>query len=182
MGNRIGGGQKKIRRLSDEEISNFEKGTLFTSHEILMLHKAYREYAAIDGTVDRERFVDMFSNYNKSAKALLFLDHIFRTWDFDARGDLTFKDFLEALSVTARGTRQQRSEYLFKLYDIDQSGEITIDEFSNVLKLRLRKIELTNLEDIFKNIDSDGSGSLSFDEFVQACSTNTTLIEYLDLY
>ena len=93
-----------------------------------------------------------------------------------------FDDFLQALSVTARGTKKQRSEYLFYLYDVDQSGEITIDEFSNLLKLRLRKIELANLEDIFRQIDTDGNGSVDFDEFVTACSTNSTLIEYLDLY
>ena len=93
-----------------------------------------------------------------------------------------FDVFLQALSVTARGTKQQRSEYLFHLYDIDRSGEITIDEFSNLLKLRLRKIELTNLEDIFRKIDTDGNGSVDFDEFVTACSTNSTLIDYLDLY
>ena len=37
----------------------------------------------------QEDFVDMFSNYNKSAKALLFLDHIFRTWDFENNGNLS---------------------------------------------------------------------------------------------
>ena len=84
--------------------------------------------------------------------------------------------------MTARGTKQQRSEYLFHLYDADHSGEITIDEFSSLLKLRLRKIELTNLEEIFKTIDVDGNGSVDFEEFVSACSTNKTLIEYLDLY
>ena len=93
-----------------------------------------------------------------------------------------FEDFLKALSVTARGNRKQRSEYLFRLYDADQSGEITIEEFSSLLKLRLRKIELTNLEDIFKAIDIDGNGSVDFEEFVLACSTNKTLIDYLDLY
>ena len=95
---------------------------------------------------------------------------------------LEFDDFLRALSVTARGTKQQRSEYLFYLYDIDHSGEITIEEFSNLLKLRLRKIELTNLEEIFKKIDTNGNGNVDFEEFVKACSTNNTLIEYLDLY
>ena len=89
---------------------------------------------------------------------------------------------MKALSVTARGNRKQRSEYLFRLYDADQSGEITIEEFSSLLKLRLRKIELTNLEDIFKAIDIDGNGSVDFEEFVLACSTNKTLIDYLDLY
>ena len=93
-----------------------------------------------------------------------------------------FQDFLRALSVTARGTKMQRSEYLFHLYDADHSGEITIDEFSSLLKMRLRKIELTNLIDIFRAIDTDDSGCVDYAEFVKACSTNKLLIKYLDLY
>jgi len=182
MGNQNSNGQKKIPKLTESEISYYEKETLFTAHEILMLHKAYRKHCSSDASVDKEDFVDMFSNYNKSAKALLFLDHIFRTWDFETNGNLKFHDFLQALSVTARGSKQQRSEYLFQLYDADQSGEITIEEFSSLLKLRLRKIELTNLEDIFKAIDVDGNGSVDHEEFVKACSTNKSLVKYLDLY
>jgi len=175
-------GHKKIPRLTENELACYEKETLFTGHEIIQLHAAFRKTCSSDASVDREDFIDMFSNYNKSAKSLLFLDHIFRTWDFENNGNLRFHDFLQALSVTSRGTRQQRSEYLFHLYDADRSGEITIDEFSSLLKLRLRKIELENLEDIFNAIDADGSGSVDYKEFVTACSTNKSLIEYLDLY
>ena len=81
--------KKKVPKLNQDEISRFEKETLFTAHEVIMLHKAYRRHACNDGSVEREEFVDMFSNYNKSAKALLFLDHIFRTWDFEANGNLS---------------------------------------------------------------------------------------------
>ena len=81
--------QKKVAKLKGNDISQYERETLFTAHEILTLHKAYKQYCLIDGTLDRERFVDMFSIYNKSAKALLFIDHIFRTWDFEKHGNLS---------------------------------------------------------------------------------------------
>ena len=48
--------------------------------------------------------------------------------------------------------------------------------------MRLQKMELTDLEDIFKAIDVDGNGSVDYEEFVTACSTNESLIYYLDLY
>ena len=93
-----------------------------------------------------------------------------------------FDEFIQALSVTGRGTKRQRYEYLFHLYDTDHSGEITIDEFSNSLKLRLKKVELTDMVDIFKAIDVDNSGAIDLKEFVTACMRNTLLMEYLDLY
>ena len=85
----VNSGQKKISKLKEDEISKYEKETLFTAHEVLMLHKAYRQHCLSDATVDKERFVDMFSLHNKSAKAMLFLDHVFRTWDFEKYGNLS---------------------------------------------------------------------------------------------
>lgn len=76
-------------KLTQEEITDFEKNTFFTSHEIIMLHQAYRKHCSADGGVDKEKFTDMFSTFNKSAKALLFLDHIFRTWDTNRDGQLS---------------------------------------------------------------------------------------------
>ena len=91
MGNTIisANGQKKVPKLTKEEMAYYEDETLFTPHEILQLHKAFRKHCYSDASVDREGFVDMFTNYNKSAKALLFLDHIFRTWDFKNNGNLS---------------------------------------------------------------------------------------------
>ena len=38
----VSSGQKKVPKLKEQEISKYEKETLFTAHEIIMLHKAYR--------------------------------------------------------------------------------------------------------------------------------------------
>ena len=83
------GGQKKIAKLTEKEISHYVKQTLFTAHEILQLHKAFRRHCLSDASVGKEEFVYMFSTFNKSAKALLFLDHVFRTWDFETNGNLS---------------------------------------------------------------------------------------------
>ena len=92
MGNAIisnnNNGQKKIPKITEKEVSYYEKETLFTAHEIVQLHKAFRKHCSRDASIDIEDFVDMFTIYNKSAKALLFLDHIFRTWDFENNGNL----------------------------------------------------------------------------------------------
>ena len=93
-----------------------------------------------------------------------------------------FSEFIQALSVTGRGTKTQRFKYLFHLYDSDNSGEITIDEFSNSLKLRLKRVEISDMEEIFQAIDSDGSGAIDLEEFITACKTNILLMKYLDLY
>ena len=89
MGNMKSSRNHKIPKLTEDDISYWESKTRFTAHEVLQLHKAYRRRCCADGSLENEDFIDLFSNYLKSAKAILFLDHIFRTWDFDAKGNLS---------------------------------------------------------------------------------------------
>jgi len=176
------GSSKKCGRLTFADIQQFEKETCFSAHEILFLNHAYRDACNVDGCVDREAFTEIFSNFNKSAKALLFLDHIFRTWDVDRDGNLAFREFIHAMSVTSRGTAAQRAEYLFRLYDINGDQEITIDEFTSVLKLKVRRMELNKMQEVFKEMDADGNGALTKEEFVDACAKNKNLMQCLDIY
>jgi len=180
MGNLLG--NKKCAKLNFADIQAFEKETCFSAHEILYLHHSYREACNPDGCVDKEAFTLIFSQFNKSVKAVLFLDHIFRTWDVNKDGNLTFREFIHAMSVTSRGTAAQRAEYLFRLYDINGDQEITIDEFKSVLSLKVRKIELNRMQEVFKEMDADGNGALTKEEFVTACARNANLMSYLDIY
>merc|ERR1712183_1209055 len=160
----------------------FEKDTCFTAQEIIILNHTYRQACDAEGCVDKEAFTQIFSTFNKSYRAVLFLDHIFRTWDVNQDGNLTFYEFIQALSVTSRGNAAQRAEYLFRLYDINGDEEITIDEFASVLKLKVRKNEEERMTEIFKEIDTDGNGALTKEEWVLACGKRRSLMEYLDIY
>jgi len=182
MGNLIGAKKKNIPRLTFADIQQFERETNFSAHEILFLNHAYKDACDSDGCVDKEAFTLIFSNFNKSSKSILFLDHIFRTWDVDTDGNLTFREFIHAMSVTSRGTAAQRAEYLFRLYDINGDKEITIDEFNSVLSLKVRRVELQRMEEVFKEMDADGNGALTKEEFVDACAKNKNLMAYLDIY
>jgi len=179
----MGSKSSKLKpKLTQDQIRQYETDTLFTSHEIIQLHQSFRKYCAEDGGVDRESFTDMFSTFNKSAKALMFMDHIFRCWDSNRDGNLTFREFVHALSVTSRGSRKERAEWLFHVYDINKDGTITIEEFRSIMKLRLRKTQLGELERIFNQIDDNNDGFLTIDEFASECVVNDTLMDYLDIY
>jgi len=180
MGNLVG--TKRGAKITFADIQRFEKDTCFTAQEIIFLNHTYRQACDAEGCVDKEAFTQIFSNFNKSVKAVLFLDHIFRTWDVNQDGNLTFNEFIQALSVTSRGTAAQRAEYLFRLYDINGDEEITIDEFTSVLKLKVRKVELERMKEVFAAMDADGNGCLTKEEFVNACAKDKKLMTYLDIY
>lgn len=92
MGLVMSKGKANIRALTADDTLHYQGETHFSAHEVYQLHKAYRIRCNSDGSVEKEDFVDLFSIYNKSAKALLFLDHIFRTWDFETKGKLSTSD------------------------------------------------------------------------------------------
>jgi len=180
MGNLLG--QKRGAKMTFTEIQKYEKETCFTAQEIIFLNHTYRQTCDENGCVDKEAFTFIFSSFNKSSRAVLFLDHIFRTWDINQDGNLTFNEFIQALSVTSRGSAAQRAEFLFRLYDVNGDESITIEEFASVLKLKVRKVELAKMKEVFHKMDSDGNGFLTKEEFVDAVGHDKNLMSYLDIY
>lgn len=63
---------------------------------------------------------------------------VFRTFDQDNSGAIDFKEFLLAISVTSKGTPEQKLEFAFKMYDIDSSGSIEEVEMVKVIEVRRR--------------------------------------------
>ena len=54
--------------------------------------------------------------------------------DKDGDGVLTFPEFVSSLSVTARGTVEEKLDWAFELYDIDSDGEISFDEMVKIVE------------------------------------------------
>ncbi|ENN74349.1 hypothetical protein D910_01997 [Dendroctonus ponderosae] len=100
-----------------------------------------------------------------------FKQRIFKVFSRDSRGNLTFEDFLDMLSVFSEAApRDIKVFYAFRIYDFDNDQFVGPADIDTALTL-LTKQELTVeerqqiTEKVIEESDVDGDGKLSYIEF-----------------
>ncbi|XP_050313566.1 calcium and integrin-binding family member 2 isoform X2 [Anthonomus grandis grandis] len=160
----------KLITFTDQQLVNYQDCTFFTRKDILRVYKKFRDIKpdliprVIKGNEAYSikipvEYIEELAEFKENP----FKRRILEVFSRDAKGNLTFEDFLDMLSVFSEGApRDIKVFYAFRIYgpeDIDVAltlltkQELTAEE----------KQQIT--EKVMEESDVDGDGKLSYIEF-----------------
>ncbi|KAF3928530.1 Neuronal calcium sensor 1 [Orbilia brochopaga] len=184
---------KNQSKLSTQEIEELQKNTHFDRKELQQWYKGFLKDCP-SGTLNKQEFQKIYKQFFPFGDPTNFADYVFNVFDADHSGTIDFKEFICALSVTSRGTLDDKLKWAFQLYDIDGNGEISYDEMLKIVeaiyKMVGTMVKLPEDEDtpekrvkkIFRMMDKDESNSLTMEEFREGSQRDQTIVSALSLY
>ncbi|KAI6173146.1 hypothetical protein M3Y98_01050800 [Aphelenchoides besseyi] len=184
--------KKASKKLTPEELDELETRTYFTRKE---LRKWYKDFIrdCPSGELKLEEFQNIYKQFFPNGDPSKFAAFVFNVFDDNRDGHISFKEFIAALSITSRGTLDEKLDWAFSLYDVDKDGYITKEEMANIVDaiysmignmLELPKDEDTpqkRVEKIFSNMDLNCDEKLTRDEFKQGSKNDQWIVSALTM-
>ena len=94
------------------------------------------------GALTKPEFQKIYKQFFPFGDPTTFADYVFNVFDVDNSGTIDFKEFICALSVTSRGSLDDKLKWAFQLYDIDGDGEISYDEMLQIVEAIYKMVGL----------------------------------------
>eukprot|EP00002_Diphylleia_rotans_P001665 TRINITY_DN1093_c0_g1_i10.p1 TRINITY_DN1093_c0_g1~~TRINITY_DN1093_c0_g1_i10.p1 ORF type:complete len:144 (-),score=36.36 TRINITY_DN1093_c0_g1_i10:782-1213(-) len=117
-------------------------------------------------------------------------DRLFRVFDKNGDGSITFKEFVSGLSIfCSRGTLEEKLALSFRIYDVDGNGSIDKSELLEFLKaclvdsfMDIPEEHLASLVDsTFAETDVNGDGFISYDEYREMAMKHPHIIHTITI-
>ncbi|XP_005729683.1 neuronal calcium sensor 1b [Pundamilia nyererei] len=146
------------------------------------------------GQLDAVGFQKIYKQFFPFGDPTKFASFVFNVFDENKDGRIEFSEFIQALSVTSRGTLDEKLRWAFKLYDLDNDGYITRDEMLNIVdaiyQMVGNTVELPEEENtpekrvdrIFAMMDKNADGKLTLQEFQEGSKADPSIVQALSLY
>ncbi|XP_033121963.1 neuronal calcium sensor 1-like [Anneissia japonica] len=183
---------KSPSKLSASDIKEIQDSTYFDKREIQQWHKDFMKDCP-SGALRREEFQTIYHQFFPNGDPSKFAGFVFNVFDSDKDGYISFKEFISALSVTSRGSLDEKLDWAFNLYDLDHDGFITKKEMLDIVdaiyKMVGNMLDLPSDEDtpekrvnkIFGQMDTSGRGKLNKEEFREGSKCDPWIVQALSL-
>lgn len=127
------------------------------------------------------------------ADSSLYAHYVFKAFDVNCNGAISFRDLLVTLSTLLRGSIYEKLRWTFKLYDINGDGCITRGELGEVVTAvhelmgkrhhaeEERKAR-EQLDRVFKKLDLNQDGVITIEEFIESCLKDDVITRSLAMF
>lgn len=182
-----------VTRIKPEGLDVLCRDTKFTRKELQIMYRGFKQECP-SGVVDEDTFKGIYAQFFPQGNSSLYAHHVFKAFDQDDKGTISFQDFVTGLSVLARGTVEEKLEWAFGLYDINGDGVIGRDEMLNIVtaiydmigKCAVPSIDdcaiVQHVDNIFQKMDINNDGVISLEEFMETCVKDDNILNSVMMF
>lgn len=123
---------KAVSKLSKDDLKSLREATYFDKRELQQWYKGFIRDCP-SGQLSEEEFIKIFKQFFPFGDPIDYCHFLFKVFDIDKSKYIDFKEFIIALSITSRGSIEQKVNWSFKLYDQNKLGRINYKEVLTIV-------------------------------------------------
>ena len=109
--------------------------TKFSEPEALILHRLVQQECE-NGLISEERLVKVYAEMFPMGNVSKYVKLVFNTMDQERNGFIKCGDFLDFISIIARGSTRERAVLCFHMFDVGREGVLMKHDFEQVFRLK----------------------------------------------